>query len=281
MAKRPHLHFRGEQLHTGDFKYLGRYVNPGDDEEDQREPEYSPMQDTFRYSLDRFTRKRQVREAQRDPEIDVKHIDFIQLNFFGVFKAADFESTYRRRFGLSPVTFKDYNRSGLFAIENPGRFEQFIEDVQFFIEADDPLGTDEYSPAIRFIKSFDGFSTGEILQISESHSKVVLDFIKTPRLYAQFIEPIRNELQSYLQEEGINFELNPMAETIELEDPSWESIVEIAQNFDIVQSVSSHDSGIIRPSRFGVPIREYGFEVNKENIEELPIIGVLDSGVND
>src|SRR5699024_3232884 len=153
---------------------------------DQREPEYSPMQDTFRYSLDSFTRKRRVREEQRDPGIDVKHIDFIQLNFFGVFRAADFESTYRKRFGLSPVTFKDYNRSGLFAIETPSRFERFIEDIQQFIEVEDPLETDEYSPAIRFIKSFDGFSTGEILQISESHPKVVLDFIKTSRLYAQF-----------------------------------------------------------------------------------------------
>ncbi|MDZ7717841.1 MAG: hypothetical protein U5K72_03340 [Balneolaceae bacterium] len=58
-------------------------------------------------------------------------------------------------------------------------------------------------------------------------------------------------------------------------------MIEIANNFDIIQSISSHDAGVIRPSRFGEPIREFGFSVNETGIDELPIIGILDSGVSD
>ncbi len=280
MAKRPHLYFRGEQLHGGNFNYPRRNVNSGDDEEPIQK-DYMPMQEDFRVSLGNFNRKRRQRAERRNPQIDVRHLDFIQFNFFNVFKIADFRRKYLQRFGLTPVSFWDYNRSGLFAIEDRDRFEQFITDIQNFIEAENPRESDEYSPIIRFIKSFNGFSTEEILKISETHPRVTVDLIKTSGLFADYIEPIQRRLVKYLQEQNVDFELNTRSETIELVNPIMETLIEIADNFDILQSVSSHDSGIIRPSRYGIPIREYGFSINEDDIEGLPIIGILDSGVSD
>ena len=279
MANKPHLHFRGEQVLQGRFSYRNRY-NPNNNDANP-DPDYRLMQDVFRQSLASFVRKRTLRREHRNPDIQVAHKDYIQLNFYGVYNIAKYERIYRERFGLSPVTFWDYNRSGLFIIEFPHRFEAFIQDVQTFIDAEDPLDEDErYSPAIRFIKSFDGFSTEEMLKIHRAHRHVVIDIFKTLRLSNQFFVPVRERLQEYLEERDIPYEFNPRAEILELTDPTPETLVEIANNFDIIYSISSHDAGIIRPSRFGEPIREYGFTVNEDGIEELPIIGVLDSGVS-
>lgn len=280
MPRKPHLRFRGKQILSSKFEYLRRNI--------QREkqpniiPDYRPMQDTFRQSLQSLNMKRSIREERRNPEINVSHMDFIQLNFFGIFKLSDFESIYRDRYGLTPVAFRNYNRSGLFAVESPHRFERFIRDVKTFIEADDPLNTGEnYSPAIRFIQEFDGFSTEEMLGIRQSHSNVVVEFFRTARLYNQFFEPVRERLLEYLDEHEIPYEFNAQSESLELLNPEWDTIIEIANNFDVIQRISSHDSGVIRPSRYGQPIREFGFTVNTDDIDELPIIGVLDSGVSD
>ncbi len=280
MANKQHLQFRGEQILTGRFSYRNRY-NPNNNNADP-DPDYRPMQDVFRQSLASFTRKRALRRERRNPDIRVAHKDYVQLNFYGVYDIAKFERIYRERFGLSPVTFWNYNRSGLFIIEFPHRFEAFIQDVQTFIDAEDPLDENVgYSPTIRFIKSFDGFSIEEMLKIYGAHRHVVIDVFKTLRLSNQFFVPVREQLQEYLEERDITYEFNPRAEILELTEPTLEILVEIANNFDIIYSISSHDSGIIRPSRFGEPIREYGFTINENGIRKLPIIGVLDSGVSD
>ncbi|HYX05109.1 MAG TPA: S8 family peptidase, partial [Bacteroidales bacterium] len=279
MAQKSHLYFRGEQLHRGEFKYSRR--NVGSNNDDSRDANYAPMQETFRVSLGNFNHKRQLREERRNPNIDVAHLDYIQLNFFDVFKLSNFENKYRDQFGLRAVTFWDYNRSGLFAIENTDQFEKFLRDVQYFIDADNPGENANYSPEIRFIKSFDGYSREEILKLSGSHPQVVLDLIKSVPLLIQFVEPVRNSLEAYLNQKGIDYDLNRISETIELNKPEWDTLVEIADNFDIVQSISSHDSGIIRPTAYGLPIREYGFSIKEDNIDDLPIIGILDSGVSD
>src|SRR5690554_5130265 len=108
MPRKPHLRFRGKQILSSKFEYLRRNI--------QREkqpniiPDYRPMQDTFRQSLQSLNMKRSIREERRNPEINVSHMDFIQLNFFGIFKLSDFESIYRDRYGLTPVAFRNYNR---------------------------------------------------------------------------------------------------------------------------------------------------------------------------
>ena len=280
MPRKPHLYFRGEQLLRDDFRYPRRNIQGGN--QPNPTPDYRPMQDTFRQNLFSFTRKRRIREERRNPEIDVSHMDFIQLNFFDVFKLSDFEKIYRDQFGLTPVAFRNYNRSGLFAVENQNRFKTFIRNVQTFIDADDPLDDEEdYSPSLRFIREFDGFSTEEMLGISESHSNVVIDLFRTLRLYNDFFEPVRERLLQYLDGQGIPFDFNPQSESLELLNPEWATIIEIANNFDVIQRISSHDSGVVQPSRYGQPIREFGFTVITDLLNELPIIGVLDSGVGD
>ena len=53
----------------------------------------------------------------------------------------------------------------------------------------------------------------------------------------------------------------------------------ILDNFDFIYATCSGSGVIVTPSKFNIPKREYGFEITNPE-EELPVIGVIDSGVS-
>ena len=47
----------------------------------------------------------------------------------------------------------------------------------------------------------------------------------------------------------------------------------------MIESITSTMSGVVRPGTSMYPAREYGFEIENSE-EELPIIGVIDTGIS-
>ncbi|MEX0780114.1 MAG: S8 family serine peptidase [Balneolales bacterium] len=278
MPIRRHLKYTGRTVEQGRFSFNPRAL---DQKTKSGEQNYSSLQQRHRQSLINFNKKRQVRRERRNPDLDLRHIDYIQLNFFDAFNIPKYAQQYRSNFGLVPVSFWNYNQKGLFAIHDPEKFEMFMRDVQGFSESEDPVTQKNYSPYIRFIDFFDGYSREEILETSEPGPVVVLELIRSPELHDDFVDPLNREFQGYLSEKGMSYQFDPQAELITLEDPDRGTILEIADNFDHIQKIASPDSGIIQPSRWRVAIRGFGFSVNTENIEVLPVIGILDTGVSD
>ena len=58
-----------------------------------------------------------------------------------------------------------------------------------------------------------------------------------------------------------------------------ENIKEIIDNFDIVMSVNSPTSGVVKPSPFNFEIKDYGFKISNPD-DNLPIVGIIDNGVS-
>ena len=78
---------------------------------------------------------------------------------------------------------------------------------------------------------------------------------------------------------GIRYRLLEETNHLELYDTTNQQIIEIAQNFDIVLSITSSLATVIKPSEFNLPERSYGFDI--ENIEDnLPIVGIIDTGIS-
>ena len=61
--------------------------------------------------------------------------------------------------------------------------------------------------------------------------------------------------------------------------PSAETVQRIAENFDIVESITCSLSSTIRPSSFNVVKRDYGFSISNAD-EDLPLIGIIDTGIS-
>lgn len=273
-----HLRYSGDEIETDRFAFNPRV--PGDQSR-QEVRNYSLLQRQFRISLQSFEQKRTLRHQRRNRNLELIHIDYIKLHFFDVYKVNEFKSQYRDEFGIVPVKFTDFNREGLFVIENEDKFRHFLDAVRLFIKLEDPAQSDEYPKKIRFIKSFDGFTREDVLNLEETKSHVVLDPFRNTEIYGVITEPLSYSLREYLIERNIEYNYDDASETIVLNHPDYETLIEIADNFDHLQSVSSRDSGVIRPSPFGEEIREFPFSVSNEGIDDLPIIGVIDTGVSD
>jgi len=82
-----------------------------------------------------------------------------------------------------------------------------------------------------------------------------------------------------LIERGISFVEDVRIGKIELLNASEGIVKEIADNFDIIQSINSYAAGVIRPNAFNLPERSFGFTVTNFD-EELPIIGIIDTGIS-
>src|SRR5688572_4651905 len=116
MSKKNHLSFRNPLLGVENFNYGSRF--PGQNEEDEeRLPDYRPLSETYRISLNAFKSNAQRRIQERNLLLNVPgNITSIDIEFFGWFDSKGFENYYRQNFGLSPVSYYDFNTRGTFAV---------------------------------------------------------------------------------------------------------------------------------------------------------------------
>lgn len=274
--KKPHLFFHNPI--EGVERYSQPRRNPGN-LDDEEEKNYDPMKDVFVRCQGAFIADREARILKRNIRLSVpKHIEYIKIHFFDCFNSAKFENQYRSKFGLSPVFFKEFNSVGIFAIKDDSLFRNFIEQIELFVNTEDHTLPNTYDNLITFIKEFYFLTTERIIEFSELRSYVILNLITNPELFNTITVPIEESLQKYLKENDINYVLDSKNEKIELINIQQSQLIEIIDNFDIIHSVNSYTSGIIRPSPYNTPIREYGFSITNFD-EDLPIIGIIDTGI--
>ncbi|MBN2612233.1 MAG: S8 family peptidase [Bacteroidales bacterium] len=275
--KKPHLFFRNPV--EGVEKYTQPRRNPGI-QDDEEEKNYDPMKDVFLRCRDSFFADKEIRIRKRNAKLNVPvYLEYIELHFFDSFNSDKYENLYRSKFGLAPVVFKEYNSVGKFAIADNSLFQNFITQLELFINTEDHTINRPYDNLITFIKEFYFLSTERIIEFSELQSYVLMNLITNPELFQSFTMPIEGKLRDYLEQNHINFVFDSNNERIELLNIQQTQLIEILDNFDIIHSVNSYTAGVIRPSPYNTPIREYGFSISNAN-EELPIIGIIDTGIS-
>jgi hypothetical protein len=72
---------------------------------------------------------------------------------------------------------------------------------------------------------------------------------------------IKESLLNYLQRSGIAYNEHLENRTIEIFEQQADQILEVARNFDIIHSINSTSSAIIRPNRVGVAERTFPFTI--------------------
>ena len=279
--KKPHLFFKNSvevRNHEPRKRKVGGDDNDAEDEIISRPKDYSFMQESFAFSLRNFSVKRRERESKRNPQLLVPaKIDYIVINFFDYFDSTKYEGQYREYFGLSPIRYDQFNTVGYFAINNEEKFQEFIKSITTFINANNPRDSQDYNRLIRYITKFSFHSSDDIKKYSEPKELYILELFESLELFSKFSD-IRNSLLTYCSQ--YNFELiqDISSNRIELINASHEAVEEIIDNFDVIHTVNSPVAGIIKPSSFNLPIREFGFEIINAN-EDLPIIGIIDTGI--
>ncbi len=277
--QRPHLYFRNPPENSARFTPHTRF--PQREEEDDTPKNYTPMKEDFISSLSNFRSLKQQRDSRRNPRLAIPAtVDYLVFEFFDYFDSSSFENHYRTHFGLVPILYEKFNTIGYFAIADESLFSHFIRDLQTFIESENPATSTDYDSHIRYIKRFTFHTSDGMRRYTEPRRLVFLDLFDSIDLFTSRIQPIVDSLDRYLNEKGFSYSIDQPLGRVEIVNPGEGAIQEIMDNFDVIHSVRSPLAGVVRPSAFNLPMREYGFEI-ADSTADLPIIGIIDTGISD
>ncbi len=275
--KKDHLYFKNPLEGVTVFKQKSRF-NPNSTEKDEEKEEimkdYIPKKEDFERSLISFERKRKLRKERKTISIP-ENIELIKINFHDIFDSSGFENIYRNNFGLDIISYTDWNTKAIFAISDYEKFKNFIKQLEIFIDTENHFNP-KYDKNIKFIKEFDFLSSDLIKNYSDFKKHIIINLIDSLEL-----DSIKNKIEErlihYLEENEINFNSNFELNCIELINIEEEIIIKIIDNFDIIQSVNSYSSGLVKPNSYNLSEKSYGFQII--NNDSLPIIGIIDTGI--
>jgi hypothetical protein len=277
MPQRPHLLFRNPTEGVVEYHPKVRAVfGPEDDDEPA---DYTRMRENFRGYRRQLIEDRDLRHRSRSITL-LRHIDYVELHFFGPFDYDKFANAYRSAFGLVPVKFTKFNTIGLFAVNSETLFTEFLRQVQIFIDTENHTGTLPYNVNIRFIKEFHLLTSERIKEYETLQNNILLNLVESEELLVNVILPLEEQLLAYLRTQNLTFTFNASNRTIQIWNISEADLNTILNNFDLVHSVNSSMSGVIRPGAFGVATRSFGFTITAPE-ENAPTIGILDTGISD
>ena len=278
MAYKPHLKLNTEKQADKTEVLKFNYGFPDDANNPKEEPNYFPMAKDFRRYLANLDFDRKKRLEERSLEIP-EHIEYIKILFQSQFDISTFYQQWVNEFGLLGINFSKFNHEILFAIIDRDLFQSFLNNIELFCQKELNENTNaEYSGKIKYIKEFKLLSTSDILQYRQYTDLMNVLLANFP-IEEKAATEIYSSLRKYLDEKGIRYRLISETSHLEVYESTEDTIKEIAKNFDVVLSITSSLATVIKPSEYNLPERSYGFEIENPD-EELPIVGIVDTGIS-
>src|SRR6218665_480360 len=283
MTNKSHLKFLSKKQlsEIKNFKYNYGF-DPKEEEEKSEPKNYTRLAKSFRKCVNRLENDLNDKYLSRSKSLKIPYdIDYVQITFQDQFVINKYYKDYYNNFGLEATNFYDFAKKGLFAIVDREKFERFINNVNNFIsyelEKDHNLKFSEY---VKYISDFKLLRTEDILKfkLEDTGSIVYLELINLP-LDDAIKQQIVKALISYLNESNIEHKHDSENDRIELINPDSQQIQLIIQNYDIIESATCSLFTTIRPGEFNTVERQFAFTVSNSD-EELPIIGIIDTGIS-
>lgn len=281
--KKEHLKLIGDKQlsEIGKVKFNYGFPDAEDSTEDAIK-NYYPMAFSLSQNLESFYIDMDFKYQQRNPELTIPaDIDYISITFFDQFDITEYYNKYYNDFGLEGVSFNNFGRSVLFGVIDKEKFKVFIKDLNSFLSFGLENNKDAvFSNLILYIKEFELLSTSNIIGFTEEELGLItsIDTVNLP-LDFKLEDSILEALEDYLKVNKISYSLNKLSSYIELVNATYDQIQTIASNFDIIESITCSLTTTVRPSKFNTTQREFAFEINNVE-EELPLIGIIDTGIS-
>jgi hypothetical protein len=283
MPSKKHLRLLSEKQLEKIIPMKFKYGFPPENEEEDEEPKnYYRIAQTLNIDRTKFNREIKIKKERKDTTLQIPYnIDHVLFTFQGQFIISEFFNKYYNDFGLEAVDFYDFGKKGLFAIIDQKKFQVFLSEVDKFIEREyQHIPNVKYENYVLYIASFKLLQINEILKfrLDQYQGMVYLSIIELP-----LNEAIKNEilkrLYAFLVERDILYKFDELNERIELDNPSPELLTVVIENFDIIESVTNSVFTTVRPGGFSTVTREQAFTITNSE-EDLPIIGVIDTGIS-
>lgn len=279
MAKRPHLKLNTKKQKDA-IETLKYNYGFGDDAESNKKPFNSILLvRALKRCLTNLKNDQANRIRERNITIEIpEHIEYINIIFQSQFDLLGYYEKWYADFGLLGIKFSKFNHQILFAVTDKTLFDRFIKNIENFILSETTDTIFDYSGKVKYIREFKLLTTSDIIKYTE-HGKLMNLLLADFPIDDESAKEIYNALVKYLINNNIEYRLIENSKTLEVYDIPEEMTREIAQNFDVVVSITSSLATVIGPTKFNLPERSYGFQIQNSN-EELPIIAIIDTGIS-
>ncbi|MCE9539126.1 MAG: S8 family peptidase [Bacteroidetes bacterium] len=275
-SNKPHLYLTNPKDLASGFKKQRNVVgnnNPEEDEEELAKLPNSAHQTRLREAYLSFISERRVRQQERPIQVP-ENIDLLTIHFYKRF-GFDLQKKFIQEYGLSVISYENFNRSVLFAIDNLKLFEKFKEHIQKFYTS--PVNitwqrTDYY--LMPLIHNLEFHTTKRIIQ-STNKQQTQFSLID---LYDKKSQSIFETLKKHLDENKKTYQYLPQGGLLEVSDLTTEEVSAIASSFDIVKQITSSRVERLKPSDYGTAIRDFGFNTIPDSKNTK--VGIIDTGVS-
>lgn len=273
MAKNKHVYLVNGVTSNNGFKKT-RNIQPTLKEEEVELLKYPNVIQQQRLSRAKsiFTRERTQRAEKKTINVPTS-LELISINFYKTFNQSLSKEFYKR-YGLTALVFENFNKGVLFEITDTNLFGDFIKHVELYCNSSVSVKYEGKSyNLIALVHNFEFLSSNKRIKSIEA-GLTALSLVTSSKNNS-----IYTALLAYLKEQNKEFFSSTLSsEFIEVANLSKEDIITIADNFDIVKSVTSSRTERRRPGVYGEERREYGFDVSLS--DNLPLVAVVDSGLS-
>ena len=274
--KRKHLRIQNHvEVGHGIYKYgiPNNTPNDHDDEEMNFVRDYRHQRETFRECHRVFHQQISQRHERRDDHLQVAHFDYIVIYSFRILNLSQLEE-----WGLSLVKRTDWGLALTAQIVNEDRFNHFMDSIREYAQDNNIINVvpARFIP-LTLINKFYLLSSDRIIKLQRNHVNTT---IQLTRLDTREKRTIFSSLSNLVGEENIKV----ISEDLQLYEVNFGTPGRMryaVDNLDIIQKIQSISNWHVGPSRFKVVRFNQALDIDMANIEELPVIGLIDTGVRD
>lgn len=277
MADRKHLLLKNE---TGTSPVFNKKRGVDNTDDPNAEKDYSAQKSRLRSDLYDFKSEQTSRRNHRDLLLDIPHLDAISIDFLKMVDA-NLTKVLEQRFGLSAMSFSNFNQTGCFVISDENRFIQnFEKKIVAFADSHDDNMPSEYR-ILTTIQDFRFVSADKITQgigINTLTENIIIQLYDNQASVINTQHSIRSRLIEFLTDRDI--QVSKIDDSIfQIGHIPQNDLEYIINNFDVIQSIQGLRYLRIVPNEYGDTGLGIGLSINLR--ENAPIIAVLDTGIAD
>ena len=263
-------------ISRGDGVRLNCKVNipDKDNEDDDDDKDYDFQVQKIHECQERFYSDIKRRHSKRDKQLQISHYDYIRINFFKPFR--DSVSSW----GLKEISVTDMGLSVLYWIEDEEKFKVFMTRLNDIVENIALIQSGNKYKILTLIDCFELYDSDSMGFYLGNSSKFLVKFI--PKNSVPTYKQIFKALEDYLGDNRLKklSDSDSYSEIYEINILPEENVRYIKDNFDVIQTIQSIPLYKVNPDRFNRTQFSGIFEVDMSNINDLPVVGLIDSGID-
>lgn len=274
--KRKHLRILNHVgVGHGIYKYgiPNNTPNDHDDEEMNFVRDYRHQRETFRECHRIFRQQIGQRHERRDDHLQIAHFDYVVIYSFRILNLSQLAE-----WGLSLVKRTDWGLTLTAQIVNEDRFNHFMDSIIEYAQDETIINAvpARFIP-LTLINRFLLLSSDCIIKVQENHVNTTMQLT---RLDTREKRTIYLSLLNLVGEENIK----AISEDLHLYEVDFGTLDRMryaVDNLDIIQKIQSFSNWHVGPSIFKVVRFNRTLDIDMTNIGELPVVGLIDTGVRD